>query len=164
MITPRSSTFIWLNHHYHHHLMYFREQEKECHIPLSTILSKLNDFWDLLWIFSFRWGFFLQKGLCWLGFCKVISGLRVCVRDFTWAWNLGSLMSIWYWQWCGLSFLVCVFRGKYTAQFGINIYCLFSHLEPFYPPSLLSLCSWAAASILAAADRKTLILLTNSLA
>lgn len=94
-----------------------------------------------------------------------------CVRNFTRAWNLGSFCQ--FDSGSGVDFnfpcvRACVraFRGKYTAQFGINIYCLFSHFQPFYPPSLLSLCSWeaAAASILAAAERKTLILLINSLA
>lgn len=63
-----------------------------------------------------------------LGFCKMISGLHVCVRNFAWACNLGSYSQ--FYTGSGVDFdFQCVFRGKYTAQCGINIYCLFSHFE-----------------------------------
>lgn len=151
--------------------MYFREKEKwMSHPSLLTVLSKLNDCWGLLWNLSaFCWDLSLKMGPRWLaGFSKGISGQHMC-NSFHMSLQPGIVCQ--FDTGSGIGFIhsvnlipVSLFRGKYTARVRLIICCLFSQSKSFYPPSLLSLCNYAAVSIFTAGKRITLILLTNSLA
>ena len=155
--------------------MYFREPEKECHIPLLTVLSKPSVFFGESAV-----NLFLHLVGGEGGSLPPPADRPVTVYSISVGWSQGCVCeckdishepATWG-HFCrldtgsGVDFgFQCVFRGKYTTQRGINIYCLFFALQNhFYPPALLSLCGRAAASAPAAEQRKTLILLTNSLA
>lgn len=159
---------FWLQHRYRHHPMYFRGQRKKNVTSLSlTVLSKPNDCRDLLWIFSsFCLGFLPADGPA---DARFMWGDLRSTHDPR---NLGSFCQ--FETGSGVDFLcvyvcarACVLRGKYTAQWEMNIYCLFSHVEPFHPPSLFCLSVVEQRRLLwplRKEKKKTLMLSTNSLA
>lgn len=159
---------FWLQHRYRHHPMYFRGQRKKNVTSLSlTVLSKPNDCRDLLWIFSsFCLGFLPADGPA---DARFMWGDLRSTHDPR---NLGSFCQ--FETGSGVDFLcvyvcarACVLRGKYTAQSEMNIYCLFSHVKPFHPPSLFCLSVVEQRRLLwplRKEKKKTLMLSTNSLA
>lgn len=146
-----------------------KEKKKNVTSLSLTVLSKPNDCRDLLWIFSsFCLGFLPADGPADARF--MWDDLRSTHGPATWDHFVNLILAvalIFHFLCVYVCARACVFRGKYTAQLEMNIYCLFSHVEPFHPPSLFCLSVVEQRHLLwplRKENEKTLMLSTNSLA